>query len=336
MCLRLLILIGLSCVGVLPLPCADTLAVPLGLDAYVPAPAGNLLTREKVELGRALFFWKGLSQDRTLSCGVCHDPERAFTDGKPGAVGVRGQISARRTQPILNRAWGKAFFWDGRSATLEEQVLQPILNPREMDLKLEDIAGRVRGDAALRARMRAVFGREPEHEDIARALASYIRTILAGDSPYDRYVAGDRSALNGEQQLGLKLFRGAANCVACHVGTNLTDERFHNTGTGWKEGRWVDEGRAAVSHDEADRGAFKTPSLREVSRVAPYMHDGSLKTLEEVVDFYDKGGRENPALDAEMRELKLTIQEKRALVEFLKIGLAGTVHEGWRAGGGLR
>ena len=328
-------IIGLSLAGALALllPGADTLPVPLGLDAYVPAPAGNLLTRERVELGRALFFWKGLSQDRTLSCGVCHEPERAFTDGKPGAVGVRGQIGARRTQPILNRAWGKAFFWDGRAATLEQQVLQPILNPREMDLQLAEIAGRVRGNPALRTRMRAVFGREPENEDIARALASYVRTILAGDSPYDRYVAGDRSALNGEQQLGLKVFRGVANCVACHVGTNLTDERFHNTGAGWKEGRWADEGRVSVSHDETDRGAFKTPSLREVARVAPYMHDGSLKTLEEVVDFYDKGGRENPALDTEMRELKLTVQEKRALVEFLKSGLTGTVREGWRNSG---
>lgn len=299
---------------------AETLRVPLGLDAYVPAPETNPLTREKVELGRALFFFEGLSRDGTLSCGGCHMPEKAFTDGKPGAVGVRGQVSARRTPPILNRAWGKSFFWDGRAATLEDQVLQPILNPKEMDLKPDEIAPRVRADAALNARMRAVFGREAANEDIARALASYVRSILAGDSPYDRYVAGDRSALNEQQQLGLRLFRGKANCAACHVGTNLTDEQFHNTGTGWKDGALADQGQS--------QGAFKTPSLRQTAEAAPYMHDGSLATLEDVIDFYNDGGRENPHIDSEMRELKLSANEKRALIEFLR-SLSGKVSEGW-------
>lgn len=307
---------------------AESLPVPLGLDAYVPAPDGNPLTRETVELGRRLFFWPGLSRDRTLSCGGCHQPERAFTDGRSGAVGVRAQVNARRTPPILNRAWGRAFFWDGRAPTLEDQVLQPILNPKEMDLKLEEIAPRVRAERALGEAMRAVFGREAETADVARALASYVRSILAGDSPYDRYVAGDREALTEQQQRGLHLFRGKANCVACHLGPNLTDEAFHNTGTGWKDGGWRDRGRYDVTHDEADLGAFKTPSLREVARVAPYMHDGSLRTLDEVVDFYDQGGRPNPNLDPEMRKLDLTAEEKRALVEFLR-SLSGTVHEGW-------
>ena len=297
---------------------AETLRVPLGLDAYLPAPDSNPVTREKVEFGRTLFFWNGLSRDRSLSCSKCHVPEKAFSDGKAGAVGVRGQVGPRRTPTLLNRAWGKSFFWDGRAATLEDQVLQPVLNPKEMNLPADELVPRVR----------AAFGRELEREDIARALASYVRSILAGDSPYDRYVAGRRDALTEQQQAGLKLFRGKANCAACHVGTNLTDERFHNTGTGWKDGAWTDEGRAAVSKDGAERGAFKTPGLREVARAAPYMHDGSLRSLEEVIDFYDKGGRENPQLDAEMHPLKLTAEEKRALVEFLK-SLSGTVSEGW-------
>ncbi|MBN8731741.1 MAG: c-type cytochrome [Acidobacteria bacterium] len=307
---------------------AETLPVPLGLDAYVPAPASNPMTREKVELGRALFFFRGLSRDGTLSCGGCHLPERAFTDGKPGAVGVRGQVSSRRTPPLLNRAWGKSFFWDGRAATLEAQVLQPILNPKEMDLTLEEIRQRVRAEETIHRRMKQVFGREAENEDIALALASYVRTILSGDSPYDRFVAGDRTALSPQQQLGLRLFRGKANCVACHVGPQFSDERFHNTGTAWRNGEFVDAGRAAVSQEQADRGAFRTPGLREVAGAAPYMHDGSLQTLEEVVDFYDEGGRENPERDAEMNELKLTMEEKRALVEFLK-SLSGKVSEGW-------
>lgn len=307
---------------------AETLRVPLGLDAFVPAPESNALTRDKVELGRELFFWKGLSQDRSLSCAGCHVPEKAFSDGRRGAVGVRGQGGARRTPTLLNRAWGKSFFWDGRAATLEDQVLQPVLNPLEMDLHPDEIAPRVRADPQLDGHMRAVFGRDAEREDVARALASYVRSILAGDSPYDQYVAGRREALNEQEKAGLKLFRGKANCAACHVGTNLTDERFHNTGTGWKDGMWIDAGRAAVSRDEADRGAFKTPGLREVGRAAPYMHDGSLPTLEEVVDFYDRGGRENPLVDPEMRPLKLTPDEKRALVAFLK-SLSGRVSEGW-------
>lgn len=307
---------------------AETLRVPLGLDVYVPAPEGNPVTREKVELGRTLFFWEGLSRDRTLACAGCHLPEKAFSDGRALAVGVGKRIGTRRTPRIVNRAWGKSFFWDGRAATLEDQVLQPVVNPVEMGLKLEEIAPRVRADRELSGRMRAVFGREAEGEDVARALSTYVRSILAGDSPYDRYVAGRRPALTERQRNGLKLFRGKANCGACHVGPNLTDEQFHNTGTAWRDGAWSDRGRAAVSHDDADGGAFKTPGLREVARAGPYMHDGSIATLEAVVDFYDKGGRENPRLDVEIRPLLLTAEEKQLLVEFLN-GLTGKVSEGW-------
>ena len=177
-------------------------------------------------------------------------------------------------------------------------------------------------------RASAVAGRKLTRAELAAALAAYVRTILAGDSPYDRFVAGDRSALTAQEQLGLRLFRGKANCAACHVGPNLTDERFHNTGAGWREGRFLDAGREAVTGAEADRGAFKTPGLREVARAAPYMHDGSIATLEEVIDFYDKGGRGNPNLDAEIRELNLTAEEKAALAAFLRT-LSGKVVEGW-------
>ncbi len=307
---------------------AETLPVPLGLDAYVPSPESNPLTREKVNLGRALFFFKGLSGDGTLACAGCHVLDKAFSDGQPRAVGTGRQVNMRRTPTLLNRAWGKSFFWDGRALTLEDQVLQPIVNPQEMGLKPEEIVQRVRADRTLSAQMRAVFGREATNDDIARALASYVRTIISGDSPYDRYVAGDRAALNEKQQVGLKLFRGKANCVACHVGPNLTDERFHNTGLGWKDGAWIDRGRIAISRREADGGAFKTPGLREIASAAPYMHDGSLATLDDVIDFYDKGGRANPNVDPEMRELKLTAEEKLSLIEFLR-SLSGKVSEGW-------
>ncbi|MCS7025801.1 MAG: cytochrome-c peroxidase [Bryobacteraceae bacterium] len=306
----------------------QTLPVLLGLDAYVPAPESNPLKPERVEVGKALFHFRGLSADRSLSCAGCHQPERAFTDGRSQATGVRGQVIGRRTPPLINRAWGKSFFWDGRAASLEDQVLQPVLNPKEMGLSLEEITRRVREDEVLRAQMQSAFGREVTLEDIQLALASYVRSILSGDSPYDRFVAGDVSALDEQQKWGLKLFRGKANCVACHVGVNFTDERFHNTGTGWRDGRWLDQGRAGITGRAEDRGAFKTPGLREVARTAPYMHDGSLKTLEEVIDFYDQGGRENPNLDTEIRKLGLTLEEKRALVAFLH-SLSGKVREGW-------
>ena len=170
---------------------AETLRVPLGLDAYVPAPESNPLTREKVELGRALFFWKGLSRRREFVVRrmPCAGDTRSAM-ARRARSGFAGRSGSRRTPTLFNRAWGKSFFWDGRAATLEDQVLQPVLNPKEMDLTPDEIAPRVRADGELGERMRAVFGREAEREDVARALASYVRSILAGDSPYDQYVCG--------------------------------------------------------------------------------------------------------------------------------------------------
>jgi cytochrome c peroxidase len=286
---------------------AQLLSVPAGLDAFLPVPENNPLTREKIELGRRLFFDTRLSRDGSISCATCHNPELAFTDAKKLSVGIGGRTGNRRVPRIVNRVYGKSFFWDGRAATLEEQVTQPISNPKEMDMKVEDAAARVGLDTGM----------------LANALASYVRTMLSGDSPYDRYLQGDPAALTKQQLAGLRLFRGKAGCTACHLGPNLTDERFHNTGIGWPG----DEGRFAFTASQADKGAFKTPSLREAARTPPYMHDGTLATLEEVIDFYDKGGTTNPQLDPEMRELKLTSEEKLALVEFLK-ALNGTVRHG--------
>jgi cytochrome c peroxidase len=286
---------------------AQLLSVPSGLDAFLPVPESNPLTREKIELGRKLFFDTRLSRDGSVSCATCHNPELAFTDTRKLSVGIGGRTGNRRVPRILNRVYGTSFFWDGRAATLEEQVTQPISNPKEMDMKVEDAAARVGLDSAT----------------LANALASYVRTMLSGDSPYDRYLQGDPAALGEQQLAGLRLFRGKAGCTACHLGPNLTDERFHNTGIGWPH----DEGRFAFTGSQADKGAFKTPSLREAARTPPYMHDGSLATLGDVIDFYDKGGKPNPHVDPEMRELKLTAEEKSALVEFLK-ALNGTVRHG--------
>ena len=167
--------------------------------------------------------------------------------------------------------------------------------------------------------------------DVSRALASYVRSILSGDSAYDRFVSGDRGALSLEQQEGLQIFRGKANCTACHVGPTFTDERFHNTGVAWRSGSLLDVGRAAVTGNDHDRGAFKTPSLREVARTAPYMHDGSLTTLEGVIDYYDRGGNVNPELDTDVRPLRLTAREKNAIRTFLE-SLGGTILDGMQSG----
>ena len=305
----------------------------LGLDLYIPIPEDNPLTADKVALGRRLFFDPILSRDYSLSCGTCHDPRRTFTDGLPLAVGVDGRTGNRGAPALLNKAWGKSFFWDGRAATLEAQALMPIDNPDEFDMTIEGVLQRLRGHADYPDLFAQAFGREAGPKltsaDLGRAIASYVRTILSGDAPIDRYMSGDHSALSVQARAGLKLFRGKANCTACHIGPTFTDEQFHNTGVAFKSGEPapVDEGRYIVTEKEEHHGAFKTPTLRHVAETAPYMHDGSLKTLEEVITLYDQGGRSNPRLDEELRPLKLTPEEKQALLAFLR-ALTGTVQEG--------
>jgi len=282
---------------------ASALRIPLGLDAYVPIPEENPATAESIELGQRLFTDTRLSRDGTLACAACHAPALAFTDGRKVAVGVFGRTGRRSAPALINRAWGRSFFWDGRVTTLEEQVLEPIKDPSEMDLPIAEAARRV----GLTI------------EELSRALASYVRSILSADSRYDRFMIGERTALSPEEQAGLQIFRGKANCTACHVGPTFTDERLHNTGVAWTDGRLTDPG--------GGNGAFKTPTLREIVRTAPYMHDGSIATLEDVVNYYDRGGNQNPFLDAELRPLRLTVAEKEALIAFLT-SLSGTIQEG--------
>lgn len=270
------------------------ITIPLGLDLYLPVPEDNPLTAEKIALGRKLFLDRRLSRDQSISCAACHDPERAFSEPKSVSVGVFGRRGRRNAPALINRAFGRRFFWDGRVPALEEQVLKPISDPNEMDLSLPEAAARLNLSV----------------NELSQALSSFVRSILSGDSAYDRYLNGDLGALNAVQQTGLQLFRGKANCTSCHVGPNLTDEALHNTGIAWREGKLDDAG--------AGNGKFKTPTLREIARSAPYMHDGSLNTLEEVVDYYDRGGNRNPYLDADVHRLRLTAMEKAAIVEFLR------------------
>jgi cytochrome c peroxidase len=303
------------------------IVIPLGLDLYLPIPEDNALTAAKVRLGRDLFRNAILSRDRTIACASCHDPRRAFTDGRSLAVGVDGKVGTRNAPTLINRVYGRSQFWDGRAHSLEQQVLEPIENPRELGAGVDTAVRRLVSSPLYRLRFRVAFGRDVNAQDLARALASYVRTILAGNSPFDRYANGIANALSDEARSGLEIFRGKAGCSTCHSGPTMSDERFHNTGVAWQGGEWKDLGRFLVTGAAQDRGAFKTPTLREVDRTAPYMHDGSLSTLDAVIDYYDRGGNPAPSRDADLKPLGLTADEKRQLIAFLR-SLTGMVREG--------
>jgi len=311
LCFGVVVLCGLLC--------ADD-AVPKGLPK-VRHPADNPPSAAKIALGKQLYFDPRMSLDNTISCASCHDPKKGWSNGDAVATGVNGLKGGRSAPTIINSAYGKLQFWDGRAAHLEEQALGPIQNPIEMTMSLDKVVERLNAIPGYRQRFQAVFGTDVTSEGIALAIAAYERTILSGDAPYDRFKAGDKSALSESAQRGLKLFTGKAHCSACHAGPNFTDNAFHNLGVNITKDK-PDLGRSEISKLEGDRGAFKTPTLREIARTAPYMHDGSLTTLEDVVNYYDKGCTPNPQLDEELFPLKLTAEEKADLVQFLKEGLA--------------
>ncbi len=308
-------------------PAGFELKIPLGLDPQLQyIPENNPLTAEKIALGKMLYFDKRLSADNSVACASCHDPQYGFTDGKPVSTGIKGQQGGRSAPTVINRLFSDAQFWDGRAESLEAQALGPIQNPIEMGNTLEAVVKKLNAIEGYRAVFQRAFGTEITDAGIAQALASFERTILSGNSPYDLFKAGDKKALSAPAQRGLMLFESKrVNCIACHVGHNFTDENYRNTGIGMDKEK-SDLGRFEISKNAEDRGAFKTPTLRDVARTAPYMHDGSLKTLREVIDFYDKGGISNPHLSTDMKPLKLTEQEKTDLIAFLQ-SLTGEMAE---------
>lgn len=299
------------------------LLVPRSLLAVEPQvlaithPKENPGTLEKIALGKQLYFDGRLSADNKVSCASCHDPAKGFSNGEQFATGVDGKKGGRNSPTVINSAFQPFQFWDGRAKTLEEQALGPIQNPIEMNLSLEAVVAKLNQIEGYKRQFQQVFGTDITAEGIAKAIAAYERTIVSCDSPYDKFKAGETTALTEAAQRGLKLFFNKANCSACHAGPNFTDNGFHNIGlTG------DDEGRSAISKSIGDRGSFKTPTLREIAKSGPYMHDGSLKTLEEVVLHYIKGGNPHPQLDEALYPLKLTPEEIADLVTFLKEGLS--------------
>ena len=292
------------------------LTIPLGLPP-IAWPADNPYTPEKADLGRLLYFDPRLSADNSVSCATCHAPKYAFTDALPVSDGIGHQKGARNAPSIINGAYSTVEFWDGRAPSLEQQAIGPMANPVEMGNTQDGVVSKLKAIPGYRSLFAKAFGTEDFTIDqVAKAIATFERTVLSGNSPYDRYQAGNKKAMTAPQIRGLKLFQ-KVKCDKCHKDSNFTDNAFHNVGVGIDQPH-PDEGRYAVTHDAKDWGAFKTPTLRDVAETPPYMHDGSIKTLKEVVDLYDKGGKLNKNLDKDIKPLKLTSDQRADLVEFLR------------------
>ncbi len=282
----------------------------------VPIPADNPMTMAKVELGRTLYFDTRLSGDGKLSCYACHVCENGLTDGRPVAIGAFGKNIGRSAPTMWNVGYHDSLYWDGRAPSLEKQALA-AWRGGNMGAKPDSIVAALKDDDAYATGFLEVFGGEMTPDRVTQALAAYMRTILCTDTAYDRFQRGDRLAMSEAAQRGLALFNGKAACANCHPANLFTDLRYHNVGIGM-QAESPDVGRFKVTQHEGDRGAFKTPTLRDVARSAPYFHDGSVATLAEAVELMSSGGLDNPHLDPLLEDRALTDAEKSDLVEFLK------------------
>lgn len=279
-------------------------------------PDNNQLTKEKVALGKKLFFDPILSNNKTLACASCHKPASAFADNIAISVGDKGATGNRNTPTIVNAAYGKHFLAEGGVPTLEEQVMVPITGEDEMNADLKEVVYRLRSDSAYQILFKKAYGKEPDLNTLVKALASFERTLISGNSKFDRYrFQNDNSALNESEKRGMEIFFSKkAKCSSCHSGVLFTSGGFENNGL---HEHYEDIGRARLTDKEEDKGKFKVPTLRNIALTAPYMHDGSLKTLKDVIEHYNKGGEDNPNKSKKIRPLNLTVQEKTDLENFL-------------------
>lgn len=281
----------------------------------VPQPVHNRATASKVALGERLFFEPSLSSDSTVSCGSCHDPDRAFAEPRPVSVGVQGRRGIRNAPSLVNTAYTPLLFWDGGSFSLENQVVAPLENPLEMDADLGEVLERLNADASYRAQFFDAFGDSATVETFTQAIAAYERTILGSGARFDRYMAGDTAAMNASEERGLLLFSGAAGCATCHATARFTDDTFRNNGLAFAN---ADSGRARITLNPGDFAKFKVPSLRNVDMTGPYMHDGRFATLEQVVGHYVAGGTGSRGQDPAIVPLPLDASEQADLVAFLR------------------
>ena len=295
----------------------------LGNLPAVTVPADNPQSSLKIALGKKLYFDTRLSKDNTISCATCHDPAKGWSDEGPTSLGINKQRGGRRAPPVVNSAYFPLQFWDGRAPSLEEQAKGPIENPVEMGNTHTEMLKTVDNIPGYVDEFEIVFGtREISVDLIARAIAAFERTVVTTDSPFDRFVRGDTEALTEEEKQGLEIFNGKAHCTSCHWGGHFSDGRFHNIGVPAPAGQPADQGRFVITNDPADMGAFKTPTVRDAALRAPFLHDGSEKSLEDLVEFYNLGGRaDDPNLDPLIVPLGLSASEKKALVSFMKRAL---------------
>ena len=310
--MRILLIAAVIAVSMVRADAAEfKLTLPLGLQEQAAwIPDDNPLTPEKIALGKQLFWDKRWSRNGTVACVTCHEPTHGWADPRQFSARWDGTPTPRHSPTLVNRLFSQEQQWTGARESLEDQVRKASDQTPEFLVKnLGAIAG-------YQEQFRKVFGTELTPDGVAKAIAAYERTILSGNAPYDRFQAGDAAALSAPARRGLALFAGKARCATCHVGFNFTDEGYHNIGVGMDRPE-PDLGRFTVRKIEGNKGRFKTPTLRDVARRPPYMHDGSVKSLDEVVAYYDRGGTANPWLSPDVKPLGLTIQEQADLVAFL-------------------
>ncbi len=284
-----------------------------------PHPANNAPTPARVELGKKLFFDPRLSGNGTISCATCHNPVLGWSDGLPKGIGINGSRLPRATPTVINAAYNHIQMWDGRKRDLEDQAMGPMEADKEMNADIDAVIRWLNENPGYRKLFNEAYPGEPIDTDtLSRAIASFERTVVSNNSPFDRWIAGDDKAMTPQQVRGFELFVGKAECVKCHSGPNFTDDGFHNLGLASFGEPEPDMGRHKQVPLRLMKGAFKTPTLRDVTRTAPYFHDGSAATLEEVVQHYNKGGEVKTNLDPNIRPLGLTDQEVADLVAFME------------------
>lgn len=333
-----------SCI-ILLLLSSKAFAGTLGPIKPAPEPKDNLPTAEKIELGKKLFFDRRLSGDGTMSCATCHIPDQAFADGQDISMSYPTTKNWRNTPTLINVGFRKFLFYDGRAKSLEEQALFPVMSAFEMNRNLDFVEEVIRGVPEYVADFKKVFNSEPDRKRIAMALAAFQRGLISKEAPLDRHLKGDKKALSEDARKGLEVFTGKGKCADCHYGASLSDDKFYALNvpenpdykndagiaatrrfvakiSGFKDYRNLNEdpGRYLITKKKKDWKAFRTPPLREISKTAPYMHNGVFKTLDEIIDFFDRGGG---SANKALKPLDLSAEEKKHLKTFLVEALTG-------------
>lgn len=314
MMLRFLSIALLLICGFVALRCGQT--QDLNATVLVPAPSDNPQNAEKIALGRKLFFDKRLSLDGSISCASCHDPQKAFSDQRSKSIGINGQLSERNAPSILNAAFLKTAMFDAHLATLELQAIVPIQEPVEMGHNMKILIKQLRQIPEYQAAAQAIFGRDFDAWVLTRSLAAFERSLLSMNAPFDQYMAGNKKAMNKEQLAGWRIFSDELYCTKCHPAPYFTTYEAANNGLYASYEGKTDQGRFRIHHDSSDIGKFKIPSLRNLPLTYPYMHDGSINSMEAALEHYQKGGAGHPLQDPRILSFELSTKEKAQLLAF--------------------